>query len=151
MKRKAIVLVTRKLPAAVEARLSRDFEPRLNADDRVYGSDEIVALAQGADARATRSPFASKTPTFVALVPKSIPRKVSMAGLSPAKPEGRVPGIGPRHPSASWRGFVAVDHLTSSLFVGHATVGQTSEQGKRITVRLVLPNFHQARQLGDLV
>jgi lactate dehydrogenase-like 2-hydroxyacid dehydrogenase len=50
MKRKAIVLVTRKLPSAVEARLSRDFEPRLNAEDRVYGSDEIVALAQGADA-----------------------------------------------------------------------------------------------------
>jgi lactate dehydrogenase-like 2-hydroxyacid dehydrogenase len=50
MKRKPIVLVTRKLPAAVEARLSRDFEARLNAEDRVYGSDEIVALAQGADA-----------------------------------------------------------------------------------------------------
>jgi lactate dehydrogenase-like 2-hydroxyacid dehydrogenase len=50
MKKKTIVLVTRKLPAAVEARLLRDFEPRLNAEDRVYNSDEIVALAQGADA-----------------------------------------------------------------------------------------------------
>jgi lactate dehydrogenase-like 2-hydroxyacid dehydrogenase len=45
-----VVLVTRKLPEAVEARLSRDYQARLNARDRVYTSDELVALAQGADA-----------------------------------------------------------------------------------------------------
>ncbi len=45
-----IVLVTRKLPQAVEARLSRDYQPRLNAADQVYTSDELVELAQGADA-----------------------------------------------------------------------------------------------------
>ena len=45
-----VVLVTRKLPQAVEARLSRDYRARLNAEDRVYASDELVALAQGADA-----------------------------------------------------------------------------------------------------
>ncbi len=48
MRSKPIVLVTRKLPAAVEDRLRRDYEPRLNTDDRIYTADEIVALAAGA-------------------------------------------------------------------------------------------------------
>ena len=49
-KKKPTVLVTRRLPEAVEARLRRDYDARLNADDRIYGSDELVALADGADA-----------------------------------------------------------------------------------------------------
>jgi lactate dehydrogenase-like 2-hydroxyacid dehydrogenase len=48
MRSEPIVLVTRKLPPAVEDRLRRDYEPRLNADDRIYTADEIVALAAGA-------------------------------------------------------------------------------------------------------
>ncbi|MGF1640920.1 MAG: 2-hydroxyacid dehydrogenase [Rhodospirillales bacterium] len=47
---KPVVLVTRKLPDPVEARLCRDYQPRLNRDDRQYGADEIVALAEGAAA-----------------------------------------------------------------------------------------------------
>lgn len=42
------VLVTRKLPEAVEARLARDYDAHLNSDDRVYTSDELVDLAAGA-------------------------------------------------------------------------------------------------------
>ena len=38
----AIVLVTRRLPQAVEDRLRRDYAPRLNPDDRPYGADELV-------------------------------------------------------------------------------------------------------------
>ena len=49
-KSKPVVLVTRKLPARVEARVSRDYQARLNPDDRAYGADELVALAEGADA-----------------------------------------------------------------------------------------------------
>jgi len=45
-----VVLVTRKLPSAVEERLLRDYTPRLNPEDRVYAADEIVALADGAQA-----------------------------------------------------------------------------------------------------
>jgi len=45
-----VVLVTRRLPEAVEARLERDFTPRLNADDRPYTPDELLAAAEGADA-----------------------------------------------------------------------------------------------------
>lgn len=50
MSQKPIVLVARKLPQAVEDRLTRDYAPRLNAEDKIYSSDEIVELAQGADA-----------------------------------------------------------------------------------------------------
>jgi lactate dehydrogenase-like 2-hydroxyacid dehydrogenase len=44
------VVVTRKLPEAVEARLRRDYDPHFNGDDHVYSSDELISLADGADA-----------------------------------------------------------------------------------------------------
>jgi lactate dehydrogenase-like 2-hydroxyacid dehydrogenase len=47
---KPIVLVTRKLPDAVESRLRRDYQPRLNPTDRLYSSDDLIASAAGADA-----------------------------------------------------------------------------------------------------
>lgn len=47
--RRPVILVTRRLPEAVEARLSRDFEARLNPDDRTLSADEILAGAEGAD------------------------------------------------------------------------------------------------------
>ena len=48
MNEKLVVLVTRKLPDAVEARLARDYNPRFNPDDRSYGSDELIERAEGA-------------------------------------------------------------------------------------------------------
>jgi len=48
MNNKPIVFVTRKLPEAVESRLSRDYNVRLNYEDKIYTSDEIIALASGA-------------------------------------------------------------------------------------------------------
>jgi len=50
MGKKAVVLVTRKLPQAVEERLARDYDARFNTEDRVYSSDELVELAAGAEA-----------------------------------------------------------------------------------------------------
>ena len=50
MSEKPAVLVTRKLPEAVEARLARDFKARFNADDRLYGTDELLGLCADADA-----------------------------------------------------------------------------------------------------
>ncbi|HWA45022.1 MAG TPA: D-glycerate dehydrogenase [Hypericibacter adhaerens] len=47
---KPTVLVTRKLPDAVEARLARDYDARLNASDKLLSAEEIVAGAQSADA-----------------------------------------------------------------------------------------------------
>jgi lactate dehydrogenase-like 2-hydroxyacid dehydrogenase len=48
MANRPAVLVTRKLPPAVEDRLQRDYDARLNADDRIYMGDELVALAEDA-------------------------------------------------------------------------------------------------------
>jgi len=43
------LLVTRKLPDAVEARIRRDFDAVLNEDDRAHGPEDLVRLAQGMD------------------------------------------------------------------------------------------------------
>ena len=50
MNTKPGVLVTRRLPQAVEDRLARDYQPRLNSDDVVYTSDQLLELAAGAAA-----------------------------------------------------------------------------------------------------
>ncbi len=50
MSSKPTVLVTRKLPDAVEARLAGGYDARLNPDDTLYTSDGLVAAADGADA-----------------------------------------------------------------------------------------------------
>jgi lactate dehydrogenase-like 2-hydroxyacid dehydrogenase len=50
LKMKPVVLVTRKLPDAVEDRLRRDYEPRFNPGDVLYTSDELIKRAAGADA-----------------------------------------------------------------------------------------------------
>ena len=43
---KPVVLVTRKLPPAVEDRLRRDYQARLNPDDRLYSKDELIEQAR---------------------------------------------------------------------------------------------------------
>ena len=47
---KPVVLVTRKLPDAVEERLKQDYDPILNPQDTLYSSDEIIERAKGAAA-----------------------------------------------------------------------------------------------------
>ena len=47
---KPVVLVTRKLPDAVEDRLRRDYRPILNPDDVLYTADDLIQRAKGADA-----------------------------------------------------------------------------------------------------
>ena len=48
MNDKPVVLVTRRLPEAVEARLERDYNARLNVEDDVYSADRIIELSEGA-------------------------------------------------------------------------------------------------------
>jgi len=45
---KPTILVTRKLPDDVEARLLRDYDARLNTSDKIYNNAKILELAQGA-------------------------------------------------------------------------------------------------------
>ena len=47
---KPVLLVTRRLPEAIEARASRDYEARLSVDDAPVGAEAIVAGAAGAAA-----------------------------------------------------------------------------------------------------
>ncbi len=50
MNTKPVILVTRKLPDAVEARLQRDYAPILNPDDKLYSAEEIINLSANAEA-----------------------------------------------------------------------------------------------------
>ncbi len=50
MPEKPILVVTRRLPAAVEARIKLHYEAYFNANDRLYTRDELVAESDGADA-----------------------------------------------------------------------------------------------------
>jgi len=50
MSNKPVVVVTRKLPAAVEQKLAESFATILNPDDRLYSTEELLKLAAGADA-----------------------------------------------------------------------------------------------------
>ena len=71
MSNKPTVLVTRKLPEAVEDRLRRDYEPMFNEQDRQYSSDELLELAAGADAI-----LACHTERFSRDVIERLPRRV---------------------------------------------------------------------------
>jgi lactate dehydrogenase-like 2-hydroxyacid dehydrogenase len=50
MAAKPNLLITRKLPVAVEARAARDYRARLNATDEPYGTEELVRAADGTEA-----------------------------------------------------------------------------------------------------
>ena len=71
MSPKPTILVTRKLPAAVEDRLQRDYEARLNPDDRLYSPDELIEGARGAQAI-----LPCHTERFTADVVQRLPREV---------------------------------------------------------------------------
>lgn len=47
---KLVLLITRKLPEAVEARAARDYEVRLNPEDRVLTREELIAACWDVDA-----------------------------------------------------------------------------------------------------
>ena len=50
MSQKPVVLVTRKLPDAVEEQLAKHFELILNPDDRLYSTEELLETAASVDA-----------------------------------------------------------------------------------------------------
>ncbi len=64
---KPVLLVTRQLPDAVAERAQREFDARLNQPDLQWSPDEIVALAQGADAILCFSTDRLPAPTIAAL------------------------------------------------------------------------------------
>ena len=50
MSDKPVILVTRKLPQSVEARLLADYQPILNPDDKLYSADELIEMSASVDA-----------------------------------------------------------------------------------------------------
>ena len=65
------ILVTRRMPPNVEARVSRDYQATLNPDDRTASSAEIVAAAEGHDGI-----LCCSTETFTADVISALPESV---------------------------------------------------------------------------
>ena len=65
------VLATRRLPDDVTARLSRDYEARLNPEDRLYDAEGLIAAAAGADGILTCS-----TEKYSAAVVERLPDSV---------------------------------------------------------------------------
>ena len=66
-----VVLATRPLPDAVNDRLARDYDARLNLDDRLYDAETLLEAAAGADAILTCS--TEKYPAeVIAGLPESI-------------------------------------------------------------------------------
>ena len=49
MSDKPVIVVSRKVPPAVAGRLSRDYRPRFNDEDRLLPIEELLARAKGAD------------------------------------------------------------------------------------------------------
>lgn len=50
MSQKPVLWITRKLSDATEARAARDYDVRLNPEDKVFSADEIVAMSSEVDA-----------------------------------------------------------------------------------------------------
>ena len=68
---KPTVLVTRKLPRAVETRLEGDFVAHLNTDDHPMLPDELVAKAEGCSGLLI-TPADKITPAVIAALPRSV-------------------------------------------------------------------------------
>ncbi len=66
-----VILVTRKLPDAVEARAAQDYTARLNRDDIQYDADALISNSAGVDAILTCS-----TEAFPASVIERLPKRV---------------------------------------------------------------------------
>jgi len=65
------ILVTRKLPAAVEARAARDYEAVLNPEDKLYASEELLKALEGCDGLLP-SPTDKLSGDVVARLPESL-------------------------------------------------------------------------------
>ena len=71
MNDRPVILVTRRLPPNVEARLEQDYQPLFNPEDRRYDTDELLEKAAEADAV-----LACHTEDFSATVIEKLPARV---------------------------------------------------------------------------
>src|SRR3546814_18635205 len=79
MAERPILLVTRKLPSAVEERAARDYRARLNPEDAQFEAAVLIAGSAGADAILTCA--TEKFPAeLIAALPDSVDRKRVVSG-----------------------------------------------------------------------
>jgi lactate dehydrogenase-like 2-hydroxyacid dehydrogenase len=71
MTEKPKLLVTRRMPAAVDARIRRDYDAVPNDDDRIYAGEELVARAAGVDA-ILATPTEKLSAAVIAELPDSV-------------------------------------------------------------------------------
>ncbi len=71
MSLKPIVVAARAFPPAVEARLQRDYEARLNPEDNIHSSDALLELSEGADALMV-TPSEKISAEFVGKLPETV-------------------------------------------------------------------------------
>ncbi|MBM3482098.1 MAG: D-glycerate dehydrogenase [Alphaproteobacteria bacterium] len=71
MKKKPVLLITRRMPPMVHERARRDYDARLNLDDTLYDSAALVKAASGADALLI-CPSDKMTPELVDQLPASL-------------------------------------------------------------------------------
>ncbi len=136
MAEKPIVVVGRRLPPKVEARLARDCRPKLNPDDRLYtGARRIALLPDGAIVvNAARGAIVDEDALIAALRSG----KLAAAGLDVYKNE---PDI---HP-----GFAELDNVFLLPHVGSATEETRGAMGLRALDNL--DAFFAGREPGDRV
>lgn len=68
---KKTLVVTRRLPESVEARIARDYHARFNAQDKLYTSDQLIQIAEGADALLITG-LDCMTPQVLSRLPSSV-------------------------------------------------------------------------------
>jgi len=121
---KPTILVTRKLPEAVEQRILEHFNAKLNADDHPYTTDEMLDLVQGADAI-----YACHTDKLSADVIRRLPASVrAIANIS----------VGVDH--------VDLDAAKSRSIVVTNTPGVLADATAELTMLLILA---AARRAGE--
>ncbi len=124
-----VVLVTRKLPQAVEQRLQQHFDARLNADDHPYTTDEMLELVKGADAI-----YACHTDKLSADVIRRLPNSVrAIANIS----------VGVDH--------VDLDAAKSCGIIVTNTPGVLADATAELTIMLMLAAARRASEGERLV
>jgi lactate dehydrogenase-like 2-hydroxyacid dehydrogenase len=68
---KKTLVITRRLPEAVESRSARDYNARLNARDKLYTREELIEIAEGADALLITG-LDLMTPEVLSRLPQSV-------------------------------------------------------------------------------
>src|SRR3546814_16533946 len=127
---KPVVFATRKLPAAVEARLARDYEAILNPDDRLYGADELVEIAARADALLPCH-TEKLTPEVIGRLPARVKAIANFSvgsdhvDVAAAKPRGFVVSTTPHVLSA------ATAEIAMHCMLGAASRGTEAGRGER--------------------